>query len=412
MFTQLPTPKTIQHRKKRPSFNSVYCLTSFLLAITPGAFANSHINSYLSSALVGTSNTHEVDTSINTANSWLEGAQFRTSLDSEDKQSYQLRLEPKNRQQVQTEKELLQLYSRLQSENINFEQSLVLKGLYLSLISTMQLKQRLSTQQAKLQLIQEEIGYYQRMVQTQDFNPEKLQKLTLEKKSLLNQITTTRVAFQNTAHQSNLDIKYFDLNQWVNPKYIRNYLSSHEKTNTKTSNPEIETALLKLKIAQAKRERMKSKQGFGVNLLQLEYEDSNKNSTSIGVGFRIPLGEDRFSNIEQGFNLIKIQDEIYSSRAKIDLSIKSRKLTLHNLQNQLTSLNRLESDINQRLAKSNKLPMFELMVNLKNQKLLLAEQRKDIHLSLIREYIYLLHDQGTLTQKPFRNWLLKGQPTI
>jgi len=356
---------------------------------------------------------------------WIDNPQARLSFEESHSggldSSYRMRFNPIPRKEQRASRTISNLRQDRQklgrSEHMLDEMNVVYQ--HVVDIVRGELEERNLTQ--KLELLNLSTQYHQSLAQTDEFNPERLQKVNIDtarmnKAKQVNEIRIRqlRLAIAGAIESSeDLTKAALDSNAIISPKEIWS-LVEQQKTDwfEKTMSRRSAIESLTTRILQEEVGLSKAQSGFGFNLMEFELNNSSSgNSIGVTFGFRLP-------NIGSNTELIRRQLDFAEANEKNVAKDFINVQTINELIDALELNFREWSAYDELLSKysgdgdSSAAGDPELILIQSEEQLSLSQRVSDSYVNMLRAYVDLISFSGTIIRLPLRNWLKTGQPVI
>jgi len=400
--------------------------TILLFFALPNLSVADSLDAYLLKAIHETlpAIVEESEGSVHTGTSrWLDAAQLRLQAQDDQenpvKSSYTLRVTPKYGAQRSAEQSMHELGSKQRLLNADRVVSQALKRRYRILIDFAEQRADTVHVRQQIDLLKVEINLHRALAKTAEFNPENLQRLTLElshAKAAL-RLTETRLQamrerIQTDASPAHDNVRNMD---WpLTPRHIDDVLHQHQAALTETHTyPQVRQARLAVDLAAAKLHIAQAKTGLGLNLIDLKYANDQKDNTfGLQFGFNLPTGAGDSSLIDRRQDHAKARTMLLLTRNSMATLLTERLETLNWRLAAWETDDAAVQEIHTLRSEPVRTQHPKLVIGLKRQDLALNRTMSATHMQLLRDYIDVLDAAGILSQAPLRNWIKAGQPAL
>jgi len=382
----------------------------------PGSvISSSNINQFLLKAEKDVSELFSgTDNSVSTTStSWASKTEIRFSSQSNDEQSYALRIQPKSLDMIFAENTIISLNAIQYGMKYDSALNNALKTRYLYIIEILQRQYDIYFENQLIKLAQNKVSQYQYEAQTIKFSPIRLLKAELELNQRKMQVKLKREQYQTLVSESDLKIERKDKipslswKEWLKStkEILGSVKNEIENNNYIKTNIKLVRDQINLKLAKQKLVRTIEKNSFGISFIELKYFSKKVNEKGISIGIEIPFGGSSTDKIRSKYDVFEAKSELRISERNATLRQNQDRVSLKSLLDQTNIIQSSLLEISDRLKIISKSNNPELLLGLKQEELRQAQLLQNTYINVLRQYIGFLHYSGKLSEKPLRNWL-------
>ena len=322
------------------------------------------------------------------------------------KLSYEIGL--KNREQLRTEQELLNLSQKQSQLKLSTYLEKKLFQRYLSLIDLMSEQNQRRYLQQKHALANSELNNWKLKINGDDFRADKLQQADLTLDNVWGEMLENGGSIEQLRGSSGI-------------RQLEKTLSIHHMLATtnrilktgeyKKNNGSIKQADMDIRYAAKQAQRNSAKQKLSLNSFKLDY-DKNDDDFGVSLGVRIPLSQNSYERLQEKQRLHYAGLEAQNIRLKIAEQLREKQNQLRLLSHQWQSMIKVENKINARITRLSSSTNLDLIFDLKGHLLEVQKRKERTKTQALREYIGFLNKAEMLSAKPYRNWILVRNPRL
>ncbi len=349
---------------------------------------------------------------LSTLDAWVDDSELRWKVSDFDKfedQQVSYKVSLKNGQQVDAERDILQLGNARSAIKKSMMLANRLKNRYLTLVDMIDQALHQSLLQQRLQIANEDSNHWKSQVLTDNFRADKLLKADVALDSIWAEEMGNRAVlnrYQQGGTNSINTQQLMSIEQMI--VETDRILQSHQYEQ---HNPLLQKAMLDNGIAEKQQRRSYAQENLALKSVKLLY-DNRDDTFGAELGVNIPLTSNSFEVAQKRQNAYYAGLEVDSTRTQIAEQLTQKQFALFRLQDEWLSTQRFQQKLNSRLARVSQIGDIQLVLELKNKQVSYQKRQNQLLVRALKQYVSFLHSAGLLSAKPYRNWLQVGTPRI
>lgn len=364
----------------------VNCFLQLILGLVymfpQGAAADNHINQFLLSAQTEASRQVPSQTVIPTHGlaTWIDGTQARIGTSDDDEISFAFRFRPKFSGERTAEKNLQLLETERRGSAYEAILSDGLKSRYCVLIDILNHKTAAEHLFQEVDLSKTRLKLYRSLLQTEDIDPDRLQKAQFEHFLLEQQIQLHSERLSHLVNMNGLPAQMAVTSthaSWATGILPISQILDRLDLNNETrydleSCPRLKSKSLDLRIAQEDLNLAEAQNNSLIEHLELKYIDKQhrqKDKSEITLSFSIPIGGGRSNFVKRKNDVDKAQTIYRQNQLQEARNLQKSKSDLYWLDSQSKSAQQALLRINHKLSYQKEIKTPILTLALKQEKL-------------------------------------------
>ncbi len=343
---------------------------------------------------------------------WVDDSELRWKAgDFSDFERQQLsyKVSFKNSQQVDAERDILQLGSQQRDINATVLLENRLRQRYTHLIELAEQQMRQSVLQQQRHLVDTELSVWKSKVLTDGFRADKLQDADLNldtvwSDELENQAGLRR--YQQDTGAENVAQHLISIPGMID--ITQDILESRVFEQT---NPDIRKADLALRIAKKEQQRTDAEANLAFKSVKILY-DNKDDAFGAELGVNIPLTRNSFQSTRKRQSAYYSGMDAENERMRITEQLEQKQFVLFRLHDDWQRNQRLLQKISARIERVVSVGDPQLVMDLKDRQLSLVQRQNQIRIRALKQFVSFLHNAGMLSATPYRNWIQSGTPRI
>ncbi len=379
-------------------------------------------NDYLRNTIIKSQNqfsqskqqyNNQAEPELSGLDAWVDDTELRwkvSDFDQFEDQQVSYKVSLKNGEQVDAERDILQLGEA----KTGIKQSMILqnrlKNSYLTIIDMIDQELRQSLLQQQRQFANDDLNHWKSQVLSDNFRADKLLKADLSLDTLWAEEVDNRASLNR--YQQSLAGSVVTTRNLVSIQQMLDITQHVLRTKSyEKHSPLVQKALLDNGIAERQQHRSYAQQNLALKSVKILY-DNKDDAFGAEVGVNIPLTRNSFETAQKRQSAYYASLDVDNTRADIAEQLSQKQFVLFRLQDQWLSNQGLLNRLATRIKRVSQTGDLQLVLTLKNKQVSYQKNQNQILVRALKQYISFLHNAGLLAVTPYRNWLKVGTPRI